>query len=1121
GGGPGRPAFTALTSTQAARLSQNANQRVIVLLKRQPVRGGDGTTPTGMGADAATSSQRAVVGELAQVHASGVKKYQLVNGVAATVSAGEEARLKADPLVAGVIPDQAITLATPSAPAEPGAAAATKATSPPVHVVPGACPKNQAQLAPEGLALTNTASSSPTATTARTLGITGAGVKVAWIADGIDTRNVNFIRPDGKSAFTGYKDFSGDGPNAPTAGGEAFLDANTIAGQGIRTYNLNGFSAQSYPNACDIRIEGVAPGASLVGLKVFSENAVTTTSDFLEAINYAVETGHVNVINESFGSNGLPDLAADAIKDFDDAAVRAGVTVTVSSGDAGSANTIGSPASDPDVISVGASTQFQQYAQSGYAGARYFAPSGWLSDNISSLSSGGFDESGTTVDLVAPGDLSWASCDANLKRYSDCANYLGKASDIEESGGTSEAAPFVAGAAALVIQAYRAAHHGAAPAPVLVKRILTSTATDLGAPAQEQGAGLLNSYKAVELAESYGESARAGETLLDSTTQLNAAGRPGQPRTWKVAVTNEGARTQTVNLGTRTLGPDQDAATGSVTLSDTRSDRFTGVQNLPDNYAVFHFTVAKGQARLGASLAWPGTTATTYATDSLNARVRLILVDPKGRLAAHSLPQGDGNYGSVDVRAPAAGTWTGVIFGIVKKDQGYNGKVYWRAATQRFGTFGVVSPSSLTIAPGASDSLTLTAITPNVPGDSAGSVQLAADSGGTASIPVTSTPATSIPVTLRSEIPVAAGRPGTFSGGVPGGNGRQVQGAEQFYEFSVPAGVHSITANLTLAGDDADQVGAYLISPDGDTLGYGQNSLTSLVSDQADSPGPSLTAYTLDPEPGTWTLMLDFAEPAAGHEESDPYSGSIAFNATRAKASGLPDSAATKLTGKRKATVTVTNTGKAPEQVFLDPRLDQRQEYQEPTLDGADTVTVPLAGAQPLWLVPTETSSITDSQTSTVPAAFDLAPYTGDPDIASEQPGTGALCGSSAAVTYTPSGGTVTSGLWGAAPSECGPYPSAARPGSAASTFLFTAKAFDTGMTPGTGDYYSGTAFTPVTIAPGKSAKITVTIKSSGYPSGSLVRGDLYIDTLDGAVPPFGAPSADEAYALPYEFRAG
>ncbi len=774
-GATGTPAGQApLTAAEAKALSTDVSDKVIVVFKNQLPGTSDLPRDEARRASAVGQAQSGVVAELARTGARQVKRFQLVNAVAATVSPGEARRLSANPSVAEVVPDEPIPVVS-SVPNP-----ARKASSG-IAPLAGACsPSGQVQLDPQAIEAIHAATQSGKGQSAQALGYTGTGVKVGFIADGIDIDNPDFIRSDGQHVFTDYEDFSGSGTDSPQDGGEAFLDASSIAAQGRETYNVADY-AVGLDRPCDIRILGVAPGASLVGLNVFGSAAVVFNSVFLEAINYAVTVDHVNVLNESFGSNPFPDEASLDLTDMaNEAAVAAGVTVTVASGDSGLADTIGSPATDPAVISVGASTTYRAYAQSGLAGITIPGVTGWLNNNISGLSSGGFDQSGGTVDVVAPGDLNWALCTADPAMYADCTNFAGQGSAVELTGGTSESAPLTAGVAALVIQAYAGSHAGAVPTPAVVKQIIVSTAEDINAPADQQGAGLVDAYQAVLAASSYpGATVHpAGTAILKRSTQLKAVGQPDSMQRLSETVVNDGSGAANLRVASRTIGTYRSLGTATVTLADASGD-----------VGLVTFSEPPGQARLYTSIAYRGAGPST----DVDAAVDISLFSPDGQLAETSSPQGTADDGDAQVADPAPGTWTAVIFGSPSTDGGTVGPVRFGARSAPWETFGKLSTSRLTLAPGASGSFTLTVPTPEQPGDQSGSVVLTDGVGP--SFAAVST----VPVTLRSVVPTPAPST-TFTGTLTGGNGRQFNtGQTAYYEVSIPAGTPVLNAEITTA----------------------------------------------------------------------------------------------------------------------------------------------------------------------------------------------------------------------------------------------------------------------------------------------------------------------------------
>ena len=108
-----------------------------------------------------------------------------------------------------------------------------------------------------------------------------------------------------------------------------------------------------------------------------------------------------------------------------------------------------------------------------------------------------------------------------------------------------------------MIQAYRDTHGGATPTPAQVKEILTSTATDIGAAADQQGAGLLNVYAAVEAARQMpGTSVTHSSTpeLVDNPTQLDVQGAGGSTVNTSVTLYNASSSAERVTGTYRALG---------------------------------------------------------------------------------------------------------------------------------------------------------------------------------------------------------------------------------------------------------------------------------------------------------------------------------------------------------------------------------------------------------------------------------------------------------------------------------------------------------------------------------------------------------------------------------------
>ncbi len=583
---------------------------------------------------------------------------------------------------------------------------------------------------------------------------------------------------------------------------------------------------------------------------------------------------------------------------------------------------------------------------------------------------------------------------------------------------------------------------------------------------------------------------------------------PNTHETRSFTVTNTGSKKQHLVPSLMMLGAPMAGATLSVTLDPSTDPTFITAQGAARSYVKRKFTVPVGAEHLDAAIAWQ-----TSLTSSATPIAYIGLVDPSGRQAAYSLPQGLGSgYGHVDVVKPAAGTWTAIIWTRPSGVGTYSGNVQFSWAAERFVKFGSVHPASLDLAPGASASISADFMMPAEPGDLAAAIRFDGsdessewESDGGGRLP-------EIPVTLRALIPLGPNG-GDFTGTLTGGNGRTGAGPTQTFEFDVPKGVNNMSLVLTLA-DNGYLLEGLLVDPQGMELSV------ELNVDPSGAPQYALQLFRNNPQPGRWKFVLVQDFTSSGNQTSLPFTARIGFNTAQVSAPGLPNGLSTMLSASATPVtvdVQVTNTSAVTQAFFADARLSTLSVNALPIQPCAAATTLP--GTCGLFYLPTEVNSVVFEAQSDSPIEMDAyndSGYnvggTGAPDIFAQPvaPHTIAASLSEPEVPY---------GIWIVSPSLIGPY----GPGGAPMTpvligALVLMQTFDSGVAADSGDLWAdltlGTnTYNPLILGPGATGTIKLTITPDPTQVGNTITGNVYIDTFNPFVV-FG----DEVVKLPYSY---
>ncbi|MFC1570432.1 S8 family serine peptidase, partial [Candidatus Omnitrophota bacterium] len=320
---------------------------------------------------------------------------------------------------------------------------------------------------------------------------TGAGVIVAVLDTGIDYTHPdiasqlwynqgeipdNGIDDDANGYIDDYLgwDFVGTDSDSPVQD----KDVMDVGGHGTHVAGIIAAGANTEG------IIGVAPDAKILPVRVLDNLGVGPMSAIIKGIDYAVAMG-AKVINLSLGGLGYATSALmKAVKD----AIDAGSVIIAAAGNEGADVDGYYPANIPGIISVSA-TAPGAWHPAAADGSHPMASSIDPNDPLAS-----FSNYGDSINLAAPGV--------------DILSLRASGTDMNESGGstftpdaeymyaqgTSMAAPFVSGLAALLFA------NDPTLTPDEIKQKLYSSAEDLGDAGFDPlyGHGLINAYQALQ-----------------------------------------------------------------------------------------------------------------------------------------------------------------------------------------------------------------------------------------------------------------------------------------------------------------------------------------------------------------------------------------------------------------------------------------------------------------------------------------------------------------------------------------------------------------------------------------------------------------------------------------------